>query len=101
MTRVKVVSDGESGPSQPNTGESGVFGKGIDLNGHLLGTFNLKDGLGHVLGRPHQRPEWNHAPCKASQDPPFVAAAPVGLLKLGRNQRDKMVVSQRASTWTI
>ena len=49
MTRVKVVSDGESGPSQSSTGESGVLGKGIDLNGHLLGTFNLKMDSGMSL----------------------------------------------------
>jgi hypothetical protein len=37
---------GNNGPSQTDSGKSGVFGKAIDFNAHLFGSRDLKDGLG-------------------------------------------------------
>ena len=34
---------GHDSPAQPHSGEASVLGKGVHLDGHVLGTLNLVD----------------------------------------------------------
>jgi len=40
----------DNGPSESNTGETGVFGEGVNLNGNVLGSLNFENGFRNIIG---------------------------------------------------